>query len=87
MPGAYTASMPDARTTLDRHYHEMRWRILSLAADFDRIERHDGGTDVFRTDPRIARLRECARELLSDQPGRAERVQSILSDKTPAPAR
>ena len=77
--------MPDARTTLDRQYHEMRWRILSLAADFDRIERHDGGSQLMANDPRIARLRECAKELLSDQPGRAERVQSILSDRSPDP--
>jgi len=31
--------MLNADQLVDRQYHEMRWRILSLAADFDRLQR------------------------------------------------
>jgi hypothetical protein len=79
--------MLDARTQLDRQYHEMRWRILSLAADVDRLERLPGGAQLISSDDRLANLNRCIQELLSTQPGRAERVQSILSDKTPPPER
>ncbi|MFN4242317.1 MAG: hypothetical protein ACK4PI_03675 [Tepidisphaerales bacterium] len=76
---------PTAETLLNRQYLEMRWHILSLAADFDRIERAHGGERLLATDPRIGELRDCLRELLSDRPGRAERVQLHLSDHTPPP--
>lgn len=79
--------MPDALTQFDRQYHEMRWRILSLAADFDRLQRLDGGESLLQSDARLAKLRECIAELTSPRIDRAERVQSILSDKSPAPAR
>jgi hypothetical protein len=68
-----------AQTQLDRQYHEMRWRLLSLAADFDRLQRYSG--DV-QSDPRLADLRECVKILLTDTPDRAERLQSLLSDKS-----
>jgi hypothetical protein len=63
--------MLDAQQTLDRYYHEMRWRILSLAADIDRVQRAPGADQLS----------------LTDEVGRAERVQMMLSDKTPPPAR
>ncbi|MGN6724463.1 MAG: hypothetical protein ACTHLZ_00960 [Tepidisphaeraceae bacterium] len=75
--------MNSGTEVLDQYYPEMRWRILSLAADLDRIQRHAGGDDLLRSDPRLANLRACLNELLSDSPGRAERVQLILSDRTP----
>ena len=79
--------MLDARTQLDRQYHEMRWRILSLAADIDRLQRMPGGAELMAGDVRIANLNRCIEELRSTTPGRAERVQTILSDKTPPPAK
>lgn len=79
--------MLDARTQLDRQYHEMRWRILSLAADFDRVQRLDGGAELLARDIRIGNLRRCIDELLSADADRAERVQTILSDKSPPPAK
>ncbi|MFT3788204.1 MAG: hypothetical protein QM770_18880 [Tepidisphaeraceae bacterium] len=79
--------MPDARTQFDQQYHEMRWRILSLAADFDRLQRYEGGDALLESDARVNDLRACLREVLSTDAHRAERVQSILSDKTPAPQR
>jgi hypothetical protein len=77
--------MLDARTQLDRQYHEMRWRILSLAADLDRLQRLKGGEWLLIDDLRVSRLRNCVRELLSNDAGRAERVQMLLSDMSPDP--
>ena len=70
------------RDILGEQYLEMRGRILILAADLDRIQR--AGDDAM-SDPRLIDLRDCIRELLNDQPGRAARVQMRLSDVTPPP--
>lgn len=77
--------MLDARTQLDRQYHEMRWRILSLAADLDRLQRMAGGDALLKSDGRLQRLRACIAELQSAEANRAERVQMILSDTSPDP--
>ncbi|MGC4032975.1 MAG: hypothetical protein QM754_14810 [Tepidisphaeraceae bacterium] len=76
--------MKTGREIVADQFLEMRGKILALAADFDRIERAAGDG---LTDPRVADLRDCVRELLSDRPGRAERVQMRLSDLTPPPAK
>ncbi len=80
--------MTDAKSILDHQYLEMRWRALSLAADLDRIQRAAGGQSVLDDDPRLLNLRRifavlCEADL--EQPNRAEQVQMILSDMTPAP--
>jgi hypothetical protein len=79
--------MPDARQILDQQFLEMRWRCLSLAADFDRIERAAGGAEVIATDPRLAGLREAMKKIAETnaKSSRAELVQNTFSDKTPAP--
>lgn len=77
--------MLDAKTLLDRQYHEMRWRILSLAADFDRLQRAAGGDALLKSDSRVANLQDCLEELRSPEQNRAERVQMILSDRSPDP--
>ncbi len=80
--------MPDAKTVLDHQYHEMRWRALSLAADLDRIQRADGGQKVLDDDPRVLNFRRIFAVLCEtnpEKPDRAEQVQMILSDMTPAP--
>ena len=75
--------MKPARDVLADQYLEMRGRILALAADFDRVQRAgDVGNDAGLTD-----LKACVSELLSDAPGRAERVQMRLSDASPPPAK
>ena len=80
--------MRTAKDTLDATYHEMRWRVLSLAADFDRIERAPGGAELLRADPRIQSLRDCLKLVLdAASSNRAEQVQDRLSDKTPPPDR
>lgn len=79
-------ALESADKLIERTYTEMRWRILSLAADIDRIERADGGKSLLQ-EARMQSLQACIQELLSDSPGRAERIQIILSDLTPPPAR
>lgn len=73
--------MRDARQTLDQQYLEMRWRCLSLAADFDRIERATGGAAVIANDPRLANLREAMKKIAEKDVSRTEFLQMILSDK------
>ena len=77
--------MANARETLEQQFLEMRWRLLSLAADLDRIERAAGGAKLIAADPRLAKFRDAVQTLLKDEPDRAERVQMIFSDMTPPP--
>lgn len=81
------ARMLTAIDTLNHQYLEMRWRILSLAADFDRIERSAGGAEVLQSDRRLAELRQALEIVLNGSGNRAEQVQRLLSDTTPPPAR
>lgn len=76
----------DAQRLLDWLYPEMRCRILSLAADFDRLQRAADGVAVLRRDQRLVELRQCIRLLLDDHPDRAARVQLTLSDDLPSPS-
>ena len=70
---------------LDRQYLVMRERILSLAADFDRIERAGDGGKVLSSDPRSGRLKEAITIVLNQSSNRAEQVQMLLSDTSPRP--
>ena len=76
--------MRNAQQTLDATYQEMRWRTLSLAADFDRIQRATGGELTLR-DPRLLNLRKCLEVLLNGKENRAAQVQMVLSDQSPPP--
>ena len=77
--------MHNAAQILDRSFLEMRWRCLSLAADLDRVQRGDASDQVLARDPRLSKLRDALKVLLSDAPNRAEQVQLVFSDKTPPP--
>ncbi|MDB5389509.1 MAG: hypothetical protein JWM11_5155 [Planctomycetaceae bacterium] len=74
------SSPQSARQVLDRHYLEMRSRILDLAASLDRIAvATDDGTVA--NDPRLAKLNSGLKILLSlDVSDRAEQVQMLFSD-------
>lgn len=69
--------LPAARA-LDQFFLDARSRVLDLAATLDRVGR---GADpaAAGADPRAKLLREALGVLLSDEPGRAERVQQIFS--------
>ncbi len=79
--------MLNANVLLDRQYLQMRERILSLAADFDRIERGTDGRAVLQTDPRAVELKRAMEIVLTQNGNRAEQVQMLLSDRSPAPVR
>ncbi len=76
--------MFNAQAVLDRQFHEMRWRALSLAADFDRLQRASESAATM-ADPRVTQLREALRIVMGPESGRAERVQMLFSDQTPPP--
>lgn len=77
--------MPDAKDLLDQQFLEMRWRTLSLAADFDRIGRGERGAEILKNDPRVLKLRKAFELLMSEAGDRAEKLQMIFSDMTPPP--
>ena len=65
---AATGDTTDATALLDRQFPEMRWRLLALAADLDRLDRA-GGSD----DKRLRELRAAAGVVFGDgrRPGGA----------------
>jgi hypothetical protein len=75
-----------ATDLLERQFLEMRWRALSLAADFDRIARAEGGEQLLSTDPRLKTLREALKLLTEPATNRAEKLQLLFSDLTPPSA-
>ncbi len=73
--------MPTTRTAiemLDRHFLEIRHRILDIAAGLDRIDRADDASKT-RLDPRHRQLEEAVRLLIDGKPDRAERIQMAFS--------
>jgi hypothetical protein len=83
--GVYNRFMLNSQDTLTAAAMEIRWRILSLAADFDRIERTDGGAAMLSADPTIRKARQAMLAILDGSRNRAEQVQMIFSDITPGP--
>lgn len=74
------SSPQSARQVLDRHYLEMRSKILDLAASLDRISvvANDG---TVSEDPRLAKLNSGLQILLTpNTTNRAEQVQMLFSD-------
>ncbi len=78
--------MRTAQQTLDETFLEMRWRLLSLAADLDRIQRAPDAESIWKTDERLKDLRKAMEMIAADAPDRAERLQMIFSDLTPPPS-
>lgn len=77
--------MLNARQLLELYYLPMRQRILSMAADLDRLQTSADGPQVMKNDPRLQELQLAIHILLETDPGRAGRVQELLSDHTPPP--
>lgn len=63
---------------IDRSFMEYRNRLLDLAAFLDRLDRARERDAL--GEARYEALLDAMEELTSDQPGRVERVQMILSD-------
>lgn len=73
----------NGRQLVDEYFIENRTRLLDVAAFLDRLDRANEGGEA--DDFRMRAFRQGLRELLSDEPGRIERVQMILSDPTAEP--
>jgi hypothetical protein len=73
----------NARRLVDEYFIENRTRLLDVAAFLDRLDRSKDGQQA--DDFRMRAFRQGLRELVSDEPGRTERVQMILSDPTTEP--
>lgn len=71
------------RQLVDEYFIENRTRLLDVAAFLDRLDRSHEGQES--DDFRMRAFRQGLRELVSDEPGRIERVQMILSDPTTEP--
>jgi len=86
MPSHAPPTSPADRL-LSAQYHSMRSRILSLAADLDRIHRTPGGPQTLSQHPQFSELATALQILLtpSPTPNRAEQVQLTPSDHTPPP--
>lgn len=64
------------QAVLDRHYLEMRARVLELGAAFDRIQR---AGDI-PADDRLLKLHKALSVVMDANPDRAVRIQMIFSD-------
>ena len=69
---------------IEEYFIENRTRMLDIAAFLDRLDRSSDGASS-SADFRVRALRDCLLELVSDEPGRVERMQLILSDPTTEP--
>ena len=68
-----------ATQVLDRHFLEIRCRLLDLAAVLDRIERSSGAESAL-ADARMREIRGGLEILQSRGTDRAERIQLAFSD-------
>lgn len=72
-------SPKNAKELLDMYFFEMRSALLETAATLDRIERADGGKEIF-SDPRLERFREAFDILVNGKTNRAERFLVLFSE-------
>lgn len=79
-PSQLVSPRLSADALLERQYHTMRERALSLAADLDRLQRLGGPAALAH--PRIAELLRALQSALmpTSTPTRAEQLQRALSD-------
>ena len=80
----------NANQLLDRHYLEVRARLLEIAATLDRIDRaqtssasspvtSDASAQPIDADPRMTQLKQGIELLLSEGDDRAAKVQQLFS--------
>jgi hypothetical protein len=74
----------DAAETVRRYFIENRARLLDVAAFLDRVDRSTGA-EAAAQDFRIVALEKALAEVLRREPGRVERVLTILSDLSTEP--
>lgn len=72
-------SPKSAEQLLDMYFLDIRSALLETAAAFDRIERAEGGADIF-SDPRIGNLRKAFDIIKNGKVNRAEQFLTLFSD-------
>ena len=72
-------SPKSAEQLLDMYFLDVRSALLETAAAFDRIERAEGGAEIFK-DPRLRNLKEAC-DIIKDGTGnRAEKFLTLFSE-------
>lgn len=66
---------------INRYFLEHRAKVLDIAAFLDRVDRCESNENDFR----MVAIRTCIKELLTNEPGRTERILLLLSDQTSEP--
>lgn len=69
----------NADQVLDRHYLEVRCKLLEVAATLDRITRAEGAA-ALASDPRLNQFQQAIQILADEGDHRAERIQMLFSD-------
>lgn len=72
-------SPKSAGQLLDMYFLDVRCALLETAAAFDRIERSDGGEEIFG-DPRLKRLLEACDIIKNGKRNRAEQFLTLFSN-------
>lgn len=72
-------SPKSAEDLLDMYFLDMRSALLETAATLDRIERAEGGKDIF-ADPRLKNIREACDIIKKSNNNRAEQFQMLFSE-------
>ena len=72
------ATAMTAKQVFERHFLEVRGKLLEIAAVLDRVERTDDA-DALEADPRRAKLRQALALLAEPGVDRAEKLQLLFS--------
>ena len=72
-------SAKSAKQLLDMYFLDVRSALLETAAAFDRIERSEGGAEIFE-DPRFNSLREACDIIKNGRVNRAEQFLTLFSE-------
>ena len=73
------SSPKTAKELLDLYFLEARSALLETAAIFDRIERAEGGIEIF-TEPRFSKLMEACEIIKNVRGNRAQQFLLLFSD-------
>jgi len=73
-------SCKTAQELLDMYYLDIRCALLETAATLDRLERSQGGNEVFN-DPRLKNIMQALDLLKNTKLDRAEKFQMLFSEQ------
>ncbi len=73
-------SCKTAQELLDMYFLDIRCALLETAATFDRLERSQGGNEVFN-DPRLQNIMQALDLLKNTKLNRAEKFQVLFSEQ------